>query len=395
MNDRTVKLFSRPLFVQDARSVRAVTAGLLFIMIMMCVVVTFATAAMKEEKASEEVQDTQEDFFAYLGAIAVYNNMTGSDLSYDDFVNADDKSFYEDVFELVGPQMDKELSVDGFEKTIAIMNTSPVGIDVYIQEFEYAFAMLQSQGAFSGEDLELDDMMENTLKLMGVSSDVVDGMSEMDSTAMLSRMYFTVIGLLPVFILIVIYSSMLLASQVDEGSMAYILSTPTRRSAVVFTQALFMVIAPAVLLSLICCIRIFAGNRFGLDISVRTHVILYVGMYLLTEAVAAVNFLGSCLFNQRRKALAFGGGLTVWFFLASLLGMFGTKDMVNLGIGVKQLDLFNHLTLIGLFDVESILDLENGASVSSFAYKLAVLAVIALVCYVAGSIRFTKKDLPL
>lgn len=93
--------------------------------------------------------------------------------------------------------------------------------------------------------------------------------------------------------------------------------------------------------------------------------------------------------------MAFGGGLSVWFLLASLLGMFGSSNMVDIGMGVESLGIFNKLTLIGLYDIHSIATVGTDSVDTAFIWKLGILAAIAVVCYVVGAIRFQKKDLPL
>ena len=113
------------------------------------------------------------------------------------------------------------------------------------------------------------------------------------------------------------------------------------------------------------------------------------------EAIAGICYLGNCIFNQSKKAMAFGGGLSVWFFIASLMGMFGSKNMVDSGMGVEALGIFNRLTLIGLYDIESISTVGTDSLNTAFIWKLGILAAIAVICYVAGAIRFQKKDLPL
>lgn len=46
--------------------------------------------------------------------------------------------------------------------------------------------------------------------------------------------------------------------------------------------------------------------------------------------------------------------------------------------------------IISLFDVISIID-----GTSAFIIKFVILAVCGIVGYIAGSLKFTKKDLPL
>lgn len=113
------------------------------------------------------------------------------------------------------------------------------------------------------------------------------------------------------------------------------------------------------------------------------------------EAIAGICFLASCLFDQSSCSLAFRGGLSVWFFLASLLGMFGSKDFLELGFGAEALNVFNKITLVGLFNVNAITTVGTGDVNTDFIWKLGILAAIAVVCYAAGAVRFTKKDLPL
>lgn len=78
-----------------------------------------------------------------------------------------------------------------------------------------------------------------------------------------------------------------------------------------------------------------------------------------------------------------------------MIGLFGSENMVNTGMGVKELSIFNRLTLVGLYDVNSLSTVGTGNVDTSFVWKLLVLAVIAIACYTIGAVRFSKKDLPL
>ena len=131
------------------------------------------------------------------------------------------------------------------------------------------------------------------------------------------------------------------------------------------------------------------------EVNVAGMLALFGGMYILVEAVCGLCYLGSCLFSQSKKSMAFGGGLAVWFFLASMIGMFGSENMVNTGMGVTELSIFNKLTLVGLYDVNSLSTIGTASVDTTFVWKLLILVVIAVACYAAGAIKFTKKDLPL
>lgn len=380
---------------QNIRANWILMLAILVIMLMMSTVVNYAVSIMSTDSSGADVSEYQEDFYKHLFAMATYNEMTGANLSYEDFASLTDKSGYEAVFDMLNKQSGTALSVDSLEAASSGLEASGIEIATYIKQFEYIYALGKSEGCFSGDALDVENMMNTMLTVMGVPLDIVKNIGSMDMTAMLNRLYFTVIGLLPIFLLIVILANYLLADQVDKGSLAYVLSTPTKRSAVVITQGLFMVLAPLLLLTIVCVQRIATTYLFFDEVNIPKIVSLYIGMYVLVEAVAGICYLGSCWFNRSKHALAFGGGLTVWFFLASLLGMFGSENLVDMGVGVEALGRFNYMTLVGLYDIDAISTVGTDAVDYGFVWKLSVLVLIAIACYVTGAIKFNKKDLPL
>jgi len=75
--------------------------------------------------------------------------------------------------------------------------------------------------------------------------------------------------------------------------------------------------------------------------------------------------------------------------------MFGSEDMVNMGMGAEVLGKFNNLTIMSLFDADAVQTIGTSAVDYSFVPGMCILAVIAIIGYIAGSIQFTRKDLPL
>ena len=392
---KETRIFSGTLMKQNIKSNYLLAIAVLIIMILMCNVTNFAKGMIGTDKSEVDVTQAQQDFYSYLYVMASYNDMAQTDLSYEDFVSSTDKTPYETAFAMMNQQADMDLSTEGLEAAADKLEESEISLETYVRQFEYTYALGQVKGCFSGENLDMEDMMSTMFEVMGVPADLVENMSNMDMTAMLDRMYYTVMAILPILLFIVFVSNSLIVDQVDRGSMAYVLSTPTRRSAVAITQALFLVMAPLLILTIVCGARIASSFLILGEANVQEILVLYLGMYILTEAIAGICYLGSCLFNQSRKAMAFGGGLSVWFFLASLLGMFGSSNMVDMGMGVEALGIFNRLTLIGLYDIDAIATVGSDTLDMAFIWKLAVLAGIALICYIDGAIRFQKKDLPL
>ena len=87
--------------------------------------------------------------------------------------------------------------------------------------------------------------------------------------------------------------------------------------------------------------------------------------------------------------MAIGGGLSFFALVAAMLGLFGSPVIPKV-VRLDSLNYFNYTTIISMFDVVSIMD---GTTV--FVWKFAILAALGLIGLIAGSLKFTKKDLPL
>ncbi|MCC8015851.1 MAG: ABC transporter permease subunit [Clostridiales bacterium] len=395
METKVAKNISGPLMKQNIKSNVALIVAITLIMLLMSTVMNYAMSIMDESISETDVTEYQTEFYTYLGAMAAYDSSSGAKLSYDDFISSEDKSAYETAFSILNAQSGADLSVSGFQQAADGLSKSDVPVEDYVKQFEYNYVLMQNKGCFTGDDLSVQGIMDIMLETMGMDSQRIETMTSMDPTAMINQMYYTVTCLLPLFLLIVFLANSLIVDQVDKGSMAYVLSTPTKRSAVAKTQITFMVTVPFIIIVLACISCLISTRDFFGEVNVASTIALFGGMYLLSQAVAGICFMGSCIFNRSRSSMAFGGGISVWFFLASLLGMFGSDMMVNMGIGVKQLGYFNKTTLVGLYDINSLATVGTDSVDYSFVWKCAVLAAVAVVCYAVGAVRFKKKDLPL
>lgn len=224
-------------------------------------------------------------------------------------------------------------------------------------------------------------------------SDALEEVGQMDLYSLIvGSIFYKMAGLLLPIIYMIMVANNLIAGQVDSGSMAYVLSTSTKRKQVVFTQATFLVTS---LLAMFTCTTITSAICLSIvktetiALTYSELILLNVGAFVTMFALSGISFLASCWFNRSKYSMSIGGGLNMFFLVATMLGLFGSKVLPSV-VRLSALNFFNYTSLISLFDVISILD-----GTTAFIWKFAILIVVGLICYIVGSIKFQKKDLPL
>ena len=398
MKAKETRFFSAALFGHTVKNNFVLALVITLIFCLFTVVTNAASYLMTTEKQAVIGEAAQEEFFRYLSVLAACDEVARAELSYGDFAAAENHDLYESVFERYNrekPGNAPALDADGFQKAMAEIEAAGASPRAYVDAFEYAYALRGQTGVFSGKELNLAGAADALFASMGFSREDMERLREMDYTAMLTRVYYTAMGALILFLFVIIAANTLIAGPVDSGSMAYFLSVPNRRAAVTVTQLVYMVLAPLVIMAIACALRIVTTRLFFGEVHTGRILCLYGGMYLLVQAIAGICFMCSCLFNESRKSIAFGGGFAIWCFLAALLGMFGSAELIQMGIGVEPLGVFNKMTLVSLFDINAIQSVGTGTPDTSFLPKLGLLAVIAVLSYMIGIFRFSRKDLSL
>ena len=194
-----------------------------------------------------------------------------------------------------------------------------------------------------------------------------------------------------------ISSNKLMAGQVDSGSMAYVLSTPTSRRKVVMTQMFFAVVSTCLMFVVNAVVHIAVNASSPLAIAVATGgMIMEEGdlttkMIILTNfsacmaslAVSGLCFMFSGIFNRSKYSIGCSGILAGVCILAGMMGVFGA-------LGVDSLENFKYATLFTLYDYQSVL-----SGTDDWIMKSVAAGIIALAGYVIGGAWFCKKDLPL
>lgn len=204
--------------------------------------------------------------------------------------------------------------------------------------------------------------------------------------------FFRLAGLLLPIIYMIMVSNNLIAGQVDSGSMAYVLSSSTKRQTVVRTQAAFLILSLFGMFALTavtsCICLAFVGQEVA-KITYGQILLFNLGAFLVLFALSGLCFFTSCWFDRSKRSMAIGGGLSIFALVAAMLGLFGSKVIPTI-VRLNALNYFNYATVITLFDAISIIE-----GSLSYLWKFAILLVLGIAGYVIGAVRFVKKDLPL
>lgn len=210
-------------------------------------------------------------------------------------------------------------------------------------------------------------------------------------TLIVGSIFYKLAGLLLPIIYVIMVSNNLIAGQVDSGSMAYVLSASTKRSTVIFTQAVYLIGSLFAMISLTsatgCVCLAIVGEE--VELTYGKLLLLNAGAFLVLLALSGLCFFTSCYFDRSKRSMAIGGGLSIFALVAAMLGLFGSPAIPSV-VRLDALNYFNYATIISFFDVISIID-----GTSAFIWKFAVLAALGAIGYVAGALKFVKKDLPL
>jgi ABC-2 type transport system permease protein len=166
-------------------------------------------------------------------------------------------------------------------------------------------------------------------------------------------MFTSMIGTFLALIYTILVANSLIASKIDRGSMAYILSTPIRRSTVTNTQTAFMLCSVVSMYTLVCVANIIIFAATGVSFNAGKLIIAYFGFILFTVMISSIAFAASCYFNLSKLSLAVGGGIPILFYVLTIMMQIST-----------DLEFFKYLTINSFFSKDVINNI-YGISVSS------------------------------
>lgn len=312
-----------------------------------------------------------------------------------------DDVFYEQSFEYDG----ETILISSYFTKEQIHDTSYTAIVSYRAQLGVKRQQIKDQNpTFSDEQIEQELKAYKSTVVADMSKTLVDKLPEKVTKALneigdmdvyglvIGSIFFRIAGLLLPMIFVIMAANNLIAGQVDSGSMAYVLSTPTKRKTVTATQICYLIVSLFVMflatsLTSVVCLAIV--NSAEITIGYGEILLLNLGAFITMFAISGICFLSSCWFNRSKMSMSCGGGLTMFFLVATILGLFGS-NVIPSAIRIDAMKYFNYVSIISLFDALSII-----GGTLTYLWKFAILIVVGIVCYAVGVVKFNKKDLPL
>ena len=191
--------------------------------------------------------------------------------------------------------------------------------------------------------------------------------------------FFAIMAILFPMLYSIIVGNKLVAEKVDQGSMAGLLATPTKRIKIILTNAVFFILSLILMWLIVFGVGVAAAHIFQPgELHIDAFARLCIGCFLYHFAISSICFCASSIFNTTKTALSIGGGISLFFFLDGLI--------VKLS---SDLDALKYFTLNTLFDTKTLIAGEG------YALDFVILICLGIFLYLTSFVVFTKKDLPL
>jgi len=229
-------------------------------------------------------------------------------------------------------------------------------------------------------DPKSSEAMDEVLKLLPEGLINALGMSTFGSSLfdfLSSYIYGMLIFLFPMITSIVINHRML-ASTIDNGSMAYIVATPNSRKKIAITQALFSIISITLLAIVVTAFSVLiAISLHPGELEIGKFLLLNLYALLMYYAIGGIGFFASSISSESKTSLGIGIGVPVGFVVIQMLG-----------------NIDPDTSWIGNFSLYKLFAPEKVASLNWFIFLgMGVFLILGIALYLGGIYYFDKRNL--
>lgn len=200
-------------------------------------------------------------------------------------------------------------------KKIAKLST---GIILYEGLLTWVYPVISENPAVT----QIAESIPSTVKtVFGVSED-----ARMDTfEAFISGQFFSRIWVMLMALYNVDTTNELLAKLVDDGSLAFLLSTPVPRDEILSTQILLLLLANALLVSATLMGLYGGAYKFGIPIDHWRYIRFGILGFAFYSFIGAYSLFFSAWLKEGENALAFASGLTLAFYALDVAGGLSEK----------------------------------------------------------------------
>jgi len=192
--------------------------------------------------------------------------------------------------------------------------------------------------------------------------------------------FYTFLVLMFPLIFTIMLSFQLVGKYVDDGSMAYLIATPHKRSTIIKTQAFFL-LASILLMFLVMSLfgLVYTVSMFPGELDIGKYALLNLGTVCLYIFIAGLTFFCSTVFNETKHTLGLSIALPVGFLLVDMI-----KDVND------RLEFLRFFTPYSLFAPERIFPIEG-----IYFLFIFLLVLFGAILFAAAIRIFSRKNLTL
>jgi len=242
--------------------------------------------------------------------------------------------------------------------------------------YEYLLTWVYPEIAENPALTQIVDSIPHTVKtVFGVSQD-----AEVDTfEAFISGQFFSRIWVMLMALYNIEAANELIAKQVEEGSLAFILSTPVPREEIFTTQAFVLLTSNALLVTATLGGLYHGANMFDISMDWYNYLVFALLGMSFFSFIGAYSLLASACFCSEEKTITYAAGATLLFYALDVLGALN-----------KNLSWLREFSIFKWFKAQEIMEGTHNPAGAILKLSLGAASLLHL-----GNRIFKNKDLVL